>query len=184
MKSLLVLLLLTICFPVFADELSLIDHKQLNKAIDTSVEPAEENEEEKVDLTKDKVSNMELEDPFIEDEAKKIREIKLLSLDVQKTDLELKRQQMLVKMQKINNQTESHIVHEQGNMQKMINVVVKSILIAGTKKLAVMGVNNKYFTVSEQQHFSEGLVIKAIEADKVQVQYLDGRVEDIYYTKG
>jgi hypothetical protein len=170
---------------VQANEISLIEGNELphmtaklkERAVDKQQESVLEDED---DEQEDDLSQV---DDFINKENNKLKDIKLLNLDLERAGLELKRKEIEQKISQLN-KTEGTVplsFQETSVDVKPSRPLVKLVGIfeSAMKKQAMLSINGQRRNVKEGQDI-EGIVIKAIQSQAITIQYQDGQVQDIY----
>lgn len=119
------------------------------------------------------------QDVFIKTEEQIIRDLKLLNLEVEKTKLQLKKQQMLTKLNKLTDVVE---IKEPNAVTS--GVCVTSVLLSTQNKVAMLTINGEHERVIEKQKLMDNSIVKEIKADGVLLEDADGKSNFIKLVKG
>ena len=113
---------------------------------------------------------------FIQQEDERLKDIKILSLDVEKTELEFKKKEILAKMSGLN---QGHEQERSNSLSKpldnVLDVHLAGVLINGNDKLAFINFNGKVLTVREGEEFGDQIKALEITSEQVCLQYPDGK---------
>ena len=111
------------------------------------------------------VMNMDM---FIDEEDKRIQEIRLLDLDVQKADLQLKQQEIARKM--ANSVGEDFTVpHPAGSNPAHASMRVISVVVADDYQEAVLKINEQHITCHQGDFIGDGWKVEAITREGVKL---------------
>jgi|GEM_PF-6200593 len=177
-----ILLLIGSIFLVFvtelrADEISLIEKDDLPKTV-SRITPAVTNQEEVAtenEETPDEQESQQIDD-FIQKENEKLKDIKLLNLDLERSSLELKKREIEQKITQINKSEDPLPIsnHENATEVKLIKPTLKLLGIFESmgKKQALLNINGTNMNVKEGQNIN-GMIVKSINQQGVVMEYED-----------
>ncbi len=162
---------------VGAHEVSLIEEEAIKENIVTpQQEPSEEAEDDPPD------DDFQQMNDFIQQENEKLKSIKLLNLDLERADLELKKKEIEQKITKLNKSEGGLSASSQESTTdlKTTRPVVKlvSIFESKTMKQAMLSIDGVNVNVKEGQQM-DGVVIKSIDPQAVMVKYEDGQTQEL-----
>ena len=184
--ALLALLIMIYAQIGYCAEVSLLDEKDtqdstiLNEEQENKSLEVEDNKE--IDINNDKFNQM---NDFVNEEDEKLKEIKLLDLDLQRADLELKRKEIEQKINQLDKVESFPLMkeHDQNAESVVILPSIKllSIFISDLNKKAVISVNGVNSTVIEGQHI-DSFLVKAIDSRKIVLQFSDGQIKELFFS--
>ncbi len=119
---------------------------------------------------------------FIRQEDDRLKDIKLLSLDLEKADLEFKKKEIQTKMAGLG----GTIAQDKGAPASggLPDVRVSGIVIKGGVGHAFISVAGKMFYVHEGQDIGDKMKIIKITDQAVFIQYPDGRTRPLEWVRG
>ena len=187
MMHIIFLFLLTIFYaPITCSaEISLLDEDE-QEEINTVNNEAQTNEtleaQESIDSSSNDTKFQQMSD-FIEEEDEKLKELKLLNLDLQKSDLLLKKKEIDQKINQLG-RNENLSVFKEGRVESEVQEIVPSvklvsIFLSDSSKKAILNINGVNIAVSEGQQF-DSFVTESIDAQKVLLEFEDGQSKELY----
>ncbi len=157
------------CVPVFAAEVSMLDrdieHEEENSSL--LKEPTQVKTPESVPLIDNPENNATYD--FIEQENQRLREIKLLDLDLQRADLRAK----ISKLDQDNTALMPKGSKEVSSTEFPIKL--KGVMSIAQDRQALMMVNEKKISVRVGGVVGEGFMVMRIDDDKVVLKDKDGK---------
>lgn len=168
-----------------AGEISLLD-----KSISTQKPPVSEKEPEmQTSETEQRASQAAPEEniddgftqlkEFMRQEDERLKTIKILNLDVERADLELKKRQIELKLADLNKNTSVAISSNPINPSKPV-FRLAGIFVQEDTRQALMNVNGVNMQVGEGKPLAEGVMLKRIDTDTAVLKYPDGKEETLY----
>ena len=123
-------------------------------------------------------------DVFLNEEQARLKDIKLLNLDLEKASLEFKKKELQSKTAQLAHVPEIPSVSAMDNNREPLKPVVKLIglTVNGGFKQALIQSNGILYTVKEGEAFADGLSVKSIASDKISIQHTDGKEEQIVFS--
>jgi hypothetical protein len=109
---------------------------------------------------------------FIQQENERLKDIKLLNLDLERASLELKKKEIEQKMAQFHKE-ENVMSQEDDDGVSRPSIKLLGVFLGGLKKQAVLSINGKQVNCKEGQYI-EGINIASIDSRLVTVQYADG----------
>jgi hypothetical protein len=178
MHVFLILIFLFFFFPskAFSSEVSLIDHK---KAHQGSLKKANLKATQGTDMINS--SDLKVVEDFISQEDERVKDIKLMTLDVEKADLQLIQKEISMKLAQLG-KTEGlmpQALLEKGQ-QPPPRIKINSLVISQGFKEALISLEGVGYTAREGDTLAGSLTIKSIGINNIQVRYLDGKDETIF----
>ncbi len=117
---------------------------------------------------------------FIKQEDERLKEIKLLTLDLEKADLEFKKKEIESKMSGlVGGPSPAQGIVSTKTADGLPDVQVSGVMINNTSKAAFINVDQKLFIVREGQEFGNGIKAVKITDQLVSVQYADGKIHSL-----
>ena len=168
-----------------ANEISLIEHDILPKGNSEKETSVVTTEEDVLENAQEESHNQDFEDmnDFIHTENEKLKDIRLLNLDLEKYNLEFKKKEIEQKMAQLNKLENPMIPSNQENIagSKMVKPVLKlkSIFENEAKKQAMLSINGININVKQGEKVS-GVTIKIISPQLVAVEYEDGDTQELH----
>ncbi len=154
---------------------------------DVSLIGVEQNEEMEAPVSENPVvpsvkmekidADLEEMHDFMRQENERLKVIKMLNLDVERADLELKKREIEVKIVELNKGQGSAAVLPAVATGSVLKVA--GIFMNGEMREALMDLDGVHVSVHEGQKLNNGIVIKKISADEVLIQHEDGQEEGI-----
>jgi type IV pilus biogenesis protein PilP len=167
---------------VQANEISLLEEGVVIPAV--KKEEAIINKQEISESKEDPESEDDFKqmDDFIKNENEKLKGIKLLNLDLEMANLELKRREIEQKITQLNKSWGSLPIGKQEyiNEDKSDNQEPKvaAVFQSNAKKQATLDFNGRHINVQEGQEV-RGLMVKAINSKGITIQYQDGKIKEL-----
>ncbi len=120
-------------------------------------------------------------DVFLDQEHRRSEEIRLLNLDLEKSNLELKMKENAKKMNEIDVSSgrANQVVPSDMAMNGNARYRLRGIFISPKHREALIDVNGHSHTVVIAQLLEEGVEVAAIEDKKVTLKHKDGTSEDL-----
>ena len=116
---------------------------------------------------------------FIRQEDERLKDIKLLSLDLEKAGLELKKKEVQGKMAELS----GALVQEKGAAPKADDgepdIHISGIIINDAVKQAFIGIDGKILCVREGQELAGKMKVTKITGQSVSVQFSDGKTRQL-----
>lgn len=159
---------------VYADEMALFNKDEVKKYINEANESdLDEDHVETIDnYINSKLSEENLVDPqqddFLEEEVKKIREIKLLSLDVEKKGLEYKQQVINSRINKLNGLNDSLLNAPVYANRDESSIRVLATVVSDTSKYGIILINGVKQKVIENQQIDD---IQVLQINKRAIKF-------------
>ena len=191
-RLMLSVMLLSGCVPAGADEISLIDKPHIKEAIPSKVQPEEvkPSSAHKSPVNQDNPKNIEAGDQnfqqmkdFMREENERFKAIKILNLDLERADLELKQKEIQVKMAQLNKESGA-LINSNGSMSvKPAKPLLKisGIFLTDEGKEALINVNGANQNAREGEQIASGIAVKKITSTAVTVQYADGQIQEFKF---
>ena len=187
MKIIVVLVVLGFFFggQSLANQVSLIEDEDVPKDVSVVKEETVDNKE--ISLAEDENDNqqddLEEVNDFINQENEKLKDIKLLNLDLEKVGIELKRREIEQKIAQLD-KTEGILAPTQDSSGDIKlskpQVRLVGVFESASKKQAVLSINGEHINVKEGQEV-EDIVVKTIKPQGVTIQYQDGQLQELYF---
>ncbi|MBI4310085.1 MAG: hypothetical protein HY591_07130, partial [Candidatus Omnitrophica bacterium] len=114
---------------------------------------------------------------FLQQENERVKAIKILNLDLEHANLELKKKEIEVKLAELN---KTGVAVNLSSNPGSPSMGVSGIFVSGTDRWALMNIDGVRVQVKPGQAMRDGMVIKEINADAVIVRHRDARKETIY----
>ena len=170
MKNMLtILVLLLAAIDVRAEQVSLIEAPQKTaEALPVVQPPAEPVKIPKEDADKDFQSMKE----FMQQENERLKDIKILDLDLQRADLELKKREIEIKLAALNKDQNPVFFGPELSTGPAFKVV--GIFLNGKTRQALMKVGGANRQVHEGEKLNSDASVKTITADAVILQFSNG----------
>ncbi len=162
---------------VYASEVTLIDSNK-SSADSVQIDEEEINDDESLDHDSSQADDFKEMDDFINQENERLKEIKLLNLDLEKANLELKRrdiEQKIVQLDKV----EGSAIYEKHENRKDKLIKLAGIFESKTYKQAILNISGVHINVQEGQNI-DGILVKAIKSKAITIEYPDGQIQELY----
>lgn len=193
MKNYIFVMLILIFFSrvSLAKEISLLEETMVPQSNSVEID-SQSVDEEDYDEAQDDHSMQKNEqedefekiDEFIRKENEKVKDIKLLNLDLEKAGLILKKKEIDQKIDQLRKAESSGFVktneHEEEAKLLMPNIRLVSIFASASLKRAVLNINGVNNNVKEGQKIGN-VIIANINSENVMVKYSDGQTEEISF---
>ena len=127
--------------------------------------------------TPDADKEFEQMDEFVRQENERLKAIKLLSLDLQWADLELRKRKIESKLAAL---TRGPVALPSANSEKTI-LKVAGIFLSEGRKEALVDINGTRHAVSEGESLVGQMLVKQISSDEVVLEYPDGRQHNLKF---
>ena len=167
-----------------SNEVSLIEQDVLSKVnseVETNLISNEEDDSQELERSYEDQDFLQMND-FIHKEDDKIKDIKLLNLDLEKSTLELKKREIEQKIAQLQRREVSFVLPSKDDRDdaKEVKPFIKlrSIFESQFKKQAVLNIDGTDINVTEGQKI-KGVVIRGINQKVVVVEYGDGATEEL-----
>lgn len=190
------ILMMGLVSKTYSSDVSLLDQenpsvqKAVNILQEVSVEESEDEDGDDALAEAQEGSGETIEDfqfqemnDFIHQENEKIKGIKLLNLDLQRVDLELKKKEIELKIDQLSKGSMSNIKIEEGSSQPRISLPVLklvSIFVSDNSKRAVISFNGVNRSVNEGDEI-QSLSIQNINRQRVIVKDVNGQIQELYF---
>lgn len=163
--------------PIRADQISLIESKQ-DSTINVE-EPFSLNDEEEPDVMVQTDDFQQMEE-FMREENERLKDIKLLTLDVQKASLELKKKETDQKISQLTiAKDDMPSVGVEESVQTHPTIQLLGVFSSSAKKEAVLSINGKQGRVQQGEEF-QGIRLVAVKSQMIKVEHQDGEIQELY----
>ena len=113
---------------------------------------------------------------FMRQENERIKAIKILHLDLERSNLELKKKEIEIKMADLNkNQSPSLPVNPAPGSFQPLMMKLSGIFVRGDQREALMEVDGSHVQVRAGGRLRDGITVKKIDSDQVVLEYTDGK---------
>jgi hypothetical protein len=179
MKLFMIFILLFVCGQAQANDVSLIEEGVVVTPVLKQLPVINEQE---VDDNKGQEDEFAQMDSFIKKENEKLKAIKLLNLDIERADLELKKREIEQKMVQLNVRegVSSTVKQEEGDEAKINKPILRlaAVLESNAKRQAILNFDGRHINVKEGQEV-EGVLVKTIKTQGITIQYQDGQTKEL-----
>ncbi len=107
------------------------------------------------------------------EENERIKAIKILNLDLERSNLELKKKEIEVKLADLNKNQSVHI--QASDSFRPSAVKLAGIFVHGDGRQALFEVDGTYVHAGQGEQVKEGVLVKEIKNDKVILEFKDGK---------
>jgi hypothetical protein len=114
---------------------------------------------------------------FIQQENDRMKEIRILNLDLERADLELRKKEIETKLAGMNKN--GRVITSGFSAAAKPVLKVTGIFVNGVDRQVLMNVDGVNIQVKEGESVRQGVIIKKITSDTVLLQYADGKNETI-----
>jgi len=180
MNIVLIILFLSMVVDSWGGEVSLIE-KSIIVTKKTPIEKKKITQEEKPSKEVPIDQSFDQMKEFMRQEDDRIKAIKILNLDLERANLELKKGEIEVKIADLN-RNQNVAVGSSGlpaDFPKPALSKLCGIFVNGRNKKALMNVGGSYIQAGEGDTLRGGILVKSINADTVLLEYFDGKKEII-----
>ncbi len=165
-----------------ANQVSLIDDEEsFNASVDINKESKDMSQKNSL-ISNEGSDDAKMED-FIREENDKIKDIKLLNLDLERANLEFKKKEIEQKMAQLNKEEEGATLSGARSISdtsfSSLKLKLIGIFESALKKKAVLNINGVHFNVIEGEKV-EGFLVGAIKSQSIVIKYNNGEEEELY----
>ena len=163
---------------VWAGEVSLIEKNTIT-AKKTPVKEKSMIQEKKAAKAEPIDQGFEQMKEFIQQENERLKAIKILNLDLERADLELKKGEIEVKIAGLNRGSNAAIAGLSTGISKPAVVKLCGILMNGDDREALVNMDGIYVQIKEGFALRNGALVRKVSDDAVVLEYADGKKETI-----
>ncbi len=118
---------------------------------------------------------------FVNQESDQIKSIRMLTLDLERVSLELKKREVEIKLSQLSGKASAPLTQQDSENGKAAKPRIRFLgaFIHGQVKEAMISIDGVDCVVVDGQDMVEGFHIKAINTETVRVSFLDGHEETI-----
>ena len=181
--NIILIILLLLCARAWAGEITLIENNPppVKEAVSQKdiamAEKTVPKEKETVDR------DFEQMQEFMRQANERLKSIKILNLDLERADLELKKREIEEKIIGLNKDQNTAPIglDSSTGLVKPMSFKVVGIFLNGNARQAIVSIDGRFIQVQEGQSIRQGVLVNKINADSVIFGYPDGKQETINF---